>query len=140
MKYQEMMEEAEGNKQLRQLTAEYVKFDNAGTKVVGMLMGKNEVQGRLSDKSYTQYLFDTDDGLIKCALGSANDGEAGTLMQVGGIYSITFLGTESMGGGRRVNQFEVVGIMTEEEALVGGKDDIPPKEEPAKKPAKEDEK
>jgi len=134
MKYAEMIDEAKESKQLKPLTATYIKFDKVGIKIVGLLMGKNEVQGRLSEKTYTQYLFDTDDGLVKCALGSASDGEAGTLMQIGGIYSITFLGTEAMGGGRRVNKFEVVGIMTEEEAMVGGEDDQVPEEETEKKP------
>ena len=140
MNYKEMIEQARINKELTQLTAAYVKFDKPGVNVTGLLMGKNPVAGGLSDKSYNQYLFDTDDGLVKCALGSANDGEAGVLMEVGQVYSITFTGQEALAGGRRVNCFDVFAIGPEIETPVGGDDDKVPEEETPEKAAKKDKK
>ncbi len=133
MKYEEMYDEAKGNEQLRQLTAEYFEFKKPGVGFIGCLMGVNEVTSKLGGQGYNQYLFDTDGGLIKCAFGRATDGEAGVLMRVGGIYSIKYLGSEDIAGGRKVNRFEVFAIMTEEEVMVGGKEDKPPKEEPESK-------
>lgn len=141
MKYEEMYQEAKGNKQLRQLTAEYFEFSEEGKGFIGCLMGVNEVTSKLGGQGYNQYLFDTDMGLIKCAFGRATDGEAGALMKLGSIYSVKFLGSEKIAGGRKVNRFEVFGIMTEEEAMVGGEEDHVPEEKPEekgeKKPAKE---
>ena len=140
MKYEEMYEEAKGNEQLRQLTAEYFEFKESGMGFIGCLMGVNEVTSKLGGQGYNQYLFDTDGGLIKCAFGRATDGEAGVLMHVGGIYSIKFLGSEDIAGGRKVNRFEVFAIMTEEEVMeqpkVGGKEDKVPVEKPKGKDKK----
>lgn len=123
--YKAAYEEAKEDKRVKSITAEYFEFDKPGKGFVGKLLNKNEVAGKLGGRSYLQYLFHTDDGLIKCALGSAADGEAGAMMEQGKLYHVEFQGKEDIGGGRRVNRFTIERIITEEERRVGGEDDIP---------------
>ena len=123
MKYDDMYKEAEENKKLKQLTAEYFEFKEKGMGFIGCLKGIQAVTSKLGGSEYNQYLFETDNGLVKCALGRATDGEAGALMKVGTVYSVTFLGSEPLAGGRKVNRFDIFGILSEEEMLVGGAED-----------------
>ncbi len=132
MKYKEMFDEALENKTTKQLVSTYFEFKEKGMGFVGLLLGIQPVSSKLGGESYNQYLFDTDDGLIKCSLGRATDGEAGVVMKVGQVYSVKFLGSEDIGHKRRVNRFDIIGIMTEEEAMVGGAEDKAFEEEEAK--------
>jgi hypothetical protein len=51
--------------------------------------------------------MDTDDGLVKFALGRATDNELKTVLKVGHVYQITYAGQQKIKGGRSVNQFKV---------------------------------
>lgn len=97
------------------LSPKYVEFKNQGDAIAGMYLDRHEVLSAQSDKTYYQYLFDSDQGLIKFHLGSATDNEAGSLMIKGDIYYIEFLGKESIGGGKTVNKFHVEKITDETE-------------------------
>ena len=137
MKYKDMFDEAKENAKTKQLTAEYFEFDEKGRGFIGCLMGIQAVTSKLGGDPYNQYLWDTDQGLIKCAFGRATDGEAGALMKIGGVYSVTFLGSEPLTGGRKVNRFDIWSIMTDEEVMVGGEEDKAFEEEPAPLTAEE---
>ncbi|GAI82088.1 unnamed protein product, partial [marine sediment metagenome] len=76
-----------------------------------------EVESGISEGIYNQYLFDTDDGLIKCAFGGATDKEAGMLMEVDRVYSVEFAGKVKITGGRTVNKFHIERIMEEVVAI-----------------------
>lgn len=123
MTYKALHEEAVKAKRTKQLTAEYREWKKAGDFVIGMLLAKNPVGSTLGEGTYAQYLFETDSGLVKCALGKATDNEAGAVMEIGKIYHIEFKGKVEISGGRRVNQFNVTRIITEEEAKVGDAED-----------------
>ena len=125
MGYKEQYEEVTKAKSGRKLSAKYIEWKDKGQQVIGRLLSKNAVDSSLGSGSYFQYLFDTDDGLVKIALGKATDGEAGALMIIGGIYSITFGGQEKLKGGRKINKFEVIEIEVAEQTRVGGSGDIP---------------
>lgn len=124
-KYQDMLKAAKEAKALKFLSPKYVEFKKPGTSIVGRFRGRAEVASSLSPGTYNQYLFDTDDGLIKIALGSATDKEAGVLMEENGIYQVTFQGQVKISGGRSVNKFLIEQITLQElaEAEPGG--DIP---------------
>jgi len=124
MGYKEQYEESKKAKTGRSLSAKYVEFKDKGQQVVGHLLSKNAVDSSLGSGSYYQYLFDTDDGLVKLALGKATDGEAGAMMVVGGIYAVVFGGQEKLKGGRKINRFEVTEIEASEQGVVGGGTDM----------------
>lgn len=123
--YMAQYQQAIEAKSARSLSAKYVEWKDKGQQLIGKLLAKNTVTGQLGGKAYYQYLFDTDEGLEKVALGTATDNEAGQLMQVGGVYSITYGGQEKIAGGRKINRFDVVEVVSPVDSGVGGSADIP---------------
>lgn len=125
MSYKEQFDQVTKEKSGRNLSPKYKEFKQDGDQVIGRMLAKNSVTGTIGGGSYNQYLFDTDDGLTKFALGSATDNEAGQLMKIGGVYSITFKGQESLQGGRKINRFDIIEIEVAGNAVVGNPGDIP---------------
>lgn len=123
--YRKQYNQAVADKTARSLTAKFVEWKDVDQQIVGKLLAKNIVKGSVGGVPYNQYLFDTDEGLVKCALGSATDAEAGQLMQIGGIYSITFGGQEKLKGGHKINRFEVLELGEVSEGSVDGGSDVP---------------
>lgn len=110
MSYKDKFDEAEKVGGTESLSPEYFAFEKKGDSILGMLKGVSEVQGQIGEGTYNQYLFDTDDGLVKCAFGAATDREAGSQMVIGGIYKVEFLGKEKISGGRQINKFKVLHV------------------------------
>jgi len=104
--YKEMYEDAFKNENIKQLTAVYTKFEKKGDYVLGAFISKAPVTSTLGGGEYNQYLFESDEGLIKFALGRSSDNEIGSVLREGGIYRIEFMGQEEIAGGRRVNKFK----------------------------------
>lgn len=125
MGYKEQYEAARKDKKVRELSAMFVEWKDKGQQIIGRLVGRNSVVGQFAGSRYNHYLFETDDGLKKFALGGATDNEAGQLMGRGGVYSITYQGQETISAGRKINKFEVVEIEAPVETAVGGASDIP---------------
>jgi len=107
MNFQELWNNAEKEKQVIDVTPQWVPWEAAGQFLIGRYKGSSEVDSSLGEGTYLQYLFDTDDGLVKCSLGRATDNELKTVMVIGQIFQITFLGQVKIKGGRHVNQFSV---------------------------------
>ncbi len=111
--YATMYAEAVKSKQLTELTAIYKKWEKKGDAIIGAFVGKTEVTSGLSGKTYFQYLFDTDDGMVKFHLGKGGDSEIGQVISPGCVYRIEFLGKEQIKGGRSVNTYKCVEIGSE---------------------------
>lgn len=107
MSYLEAWKQAEKDKAVHDVSPTWTPFEKEGQSVIGKLLGTAEIESTLSKGSYLQYLMDTDDGLIKFHLGRAADNELHTVLKVGNVYKITYLGKEKIKGGRQVNQFKV---------------------------------
>ena len=125
MGYKEYYAEVSKAKTGRKLSAKYIEWKEKGQQIIGRLLSRNAVDSSMGSGSYFQYLFDTDEGLVKCALGKATDGEAGALMVKGGVYSIIYEGQEKLKGGRKLNKFEIIELEATEETVVGGSGDTP---------------
>lgn len=110
MTYKEQMEEAKKAKTTVKLNPAFVTWDKAGQAILGRYLDRIEVQSTVGPGSYYQYLFDTDDGKVKFAMGSATDKEVGFSLVKNNIYQVTFLGKEPLSGGRTINRFEVVEV------------------------------
>ncbi len=107
MRYNELYEKAQNEGQTKDLSAEYKEWKNAGDFIVGKFLGCNTVTSRLGSGEYNQYLFETDDGLIKFAMGAVTDSEVAPLMEKGNIYRVEYQGKTKISGGRQVNRFKV---------------------------------
>jgi len=107
MGYVEQAEKAFKNGKTENLTPTYVEWENEGQVIVGELKGVVSIKSNKNEGIYNQYMFDTDDGLLKFHLGMVTDGEAGSVMEVGGIYHIEYQGQIKIGGGKNVNKFHV---------------------------------
>ena len=113
MDYEAVYEKAREEGKVENMTPVYFRFDEPGVMFVGEYVGSNSVAGRLSDQGYNQYLFKTNDGLIKCAMGHVFDLEVGETLVKGDIYAIMYEGTEKLQGGKRVNKFKVEHIIND---------------------------
>jgi hypothetical protein len=108
--YKKLYEAAKKKKALKLLTPDFHKWQDTGEVIVGAFVSRNPVQGKLGGVEYNQYIFETDDGLVKFSMGAAADREVGDLFVPGAVYSIEYLGKESISGGRSVNKFNVIEI------------------------------
>lgn len=125
MTYKSLFDEAKKAKKLVKLAAEYIQFEDKGQQIIGKLLNINHVKSSAGEGYYNQYLFDTDKGKVKFALGTATDTDSGALMKIGGVYSVTYKGQETLSGGRKMNQFDIQLVVEPTEEPVGGGSDIP---------------
>lgn len=125
MKYSEMYQTRQQEGRIKDLTPEYITFEEKGDTLVGRLIGVTDVISTLNEGTYNQYLLETDDGMKKFAMGNATDKEMINTLIVGGIYAITYQGKEQLKGGRRVNKFSIESIPEFDDVLVGGDEDRP---------------
>lgn len=115
MNYNELATKAFKNGMTENLTPKYYEFKETGQGIVGRYKGKTPIDSNKSDKVYYQYLFDTDEGLIKFHLGVVTDSEAGKVMIENEIYAIQYLGQEKIGNSKSVNKFQVDHILYNED-------------------------
>jgi len=104
----QMAEKAMKKGQARKITPVYKSWDKEGDVLCGIYRGRAEVTGHFGGNGYNQYLFESDEGLIKCSLGKASDNEFKDLFIPDHLYVITYLGKQKISGGRQVNKFDVV--------------------------------
>ena len=57
--------------------------------------------------AYNQYVFETDDGLVKIGPGKGFDNDVAAQLAPGVVYAITFLGKVTTNRGRTVNKYNV---------------------------------
>jgi len=105
--YKELYAAAKKAKAIKQLTPLYHKWEKDGDTVIGAYINQNPVQSRLGGTEYNQYIFETDAGLVKFALGRSADSEFASMFGKGVVYAITYKGKEKISGGRQVNRFMV---------------------------------
>jgi len=126
MKYQEMYENAKKSETLKSLSPIYFTFSKKGDRVIGRLKAVVEVQGSRGGQTYNQYVLETDEGLLKFALGSATDKEIEAQLKREHVYVFTFQGKEKLTGGREVNRYEVFEVPAmDEEALNDDEEEVP---------------
>ena len=125
MNYAEMAKQKIKEKQVKELTANYIEWKEKGQTIIGRYESRNAVKSQSKDGFYYQYLFDTDDGNVKFALGSATDNAAASLMSIGGIYQVTYEGKVKLSAGRQMNKFTILELEAGDGSAVGGGSDTP---------------
>jgi len=116
--YKMMYDKAKKAKALKTLTPTYHDWKSDSSQLVGAYVSHAPVEGSMGGKTYNQYIFDTDNGLVKFSLGSAADNEIAAILSPGVIYHIEYAGKEEIKGGRQVNKFNIVELGTAEFALI----------------------
>ena len=111
MSYKQMMENAKRSGATKSLSPIFHEWKAKGQKLVGKYVASSPIASTLSEGSYNHYLFESDQGLVKFALGGATDKEAGVLMIPGRVYVIEYQGKVDISSGRRVNKFDVAELM-----------------------------
>lgn len=111
MNYEKLAAVAFKDGKTENLTPTYVEWKTAGQVIVGEYRNKAEVDSTKNKGTYFQYMFQTDNGLIKFHLGKATDGEAGCTFEPGNIYHIEYQGQLKLQGGNTVNKFHIERII-----------------------------
>ena len=122
--YKEAYEQAVEAKRVKTITPKYVEFKKKGEQIVGKFIGKASVKSSMDDSEYNQYIFDTDEGMVKFAMGGATDKEVSQSLKPDSIYVVTFNGQEKLSGKRTVNKFIVEEIEAIEISETGNSDDV----------------
>ena len=126
MSYKDVKKAAKTNKTQKELGVLFVEFNKVDTSVLGEFVGVHQVAGQKDGTYYNQYVFKTDDGPVKFQCGGVFDSEGGAMMEIGGVYEVTYRGQEDLKGGRRVNKIDLVCYSLPQGARVGSGDDPDP--------------
>jgi len=123
--YKEIYEQALKSGGVKSLTPKYFKWNKEGDIILGVFRSKTTVTSSLGGGEYNQYLFDTDEGLVKFALGRSADAEIGVQLVPGHVYLIEYLGQVEIDRGRRVNRFSCQHVGAAEDDAAGAQGDLP---------------
>lgn len=107
MNYKELYKAAKKEGRTKDLTPTFIKFEKPGDTIIGKYKGASPVRSALSEGEYNQYIFETDEGLVKFHVGSATDKEIAAQLNAGNVYCVTFEESIKISGGRTVNKFKV---------------------------------
>lgn len=115
MGYRERAEAALKDGSAVNRTPEFAKLREENASVTGKMVGCTDVPPKNNKPGYRQYVFETDEGLVKFSLGSNADREFGLAMEIGKVYSIIFLGKEKLPSGNTVNKWNCFEIPSDHE-------------------------
>jgi len=110
-----MYTQAQKNGQTKPISSIFKKEWKNKEEIIGRLISLAEITDPKFQKSYFSYLFNTDDGNIKTALGAGVDQEVRPFMKIGEIYWIQFTGLVDTGKGSPMKTFKVEHIVTDQE-------------------------
>lgn len=114
MDYAKLAAKALKDGQTENLTPLYREWTEEGQVIVGEFRNKVEIESSQNQGTYYQYMFETNEGLLKFHLGKATDGEAGCTFTPGGIYHIEYQGKLNLKGGKTVNKFHIERIILDD--------------------------
>lgn len=115
MGYQDQWDEAVKEEQTESVRARYMVLEKEGESVVGRFLGIGKVISSLNEKEYNQYIFDTDEGIVKFPLSSTVDVECNQIFVEGEVYRIEYLGEQKTQKGFKVKDFDIRRILSKDE-------------------------
>lgn len=116
MKYADIVKEARKNDALQPISSTFKKDWKKGESFVGRLMSMTELTSDKFKSTYISYLFNTDEGNIKTALGAGVDQEVRPFMRCGQVFIVTSKGKVNTGKGNEMKVFDVVRVPEGEES------------------------
>ena len=105
--YQEIYKAAQKANATKSLNPVFHQWGKEGETIIGAFVSKAAIPSRTAGNTYFQYQFETDDGLIKFALGGPADSDFGDRFTEGIVYAITYQGKGRSLTGNEFNLFEV---------------------------------
>ena len=122
MTYADQYKQATKRGDVRAISSVLKKEWKKNEDLIGVLKSITPVHNVKLDSDYFSYLFSTDDGAIKCALGAGVDQDVKPFMRVGELYCVRFKGEVNTGKGNPMKVFEIMRVpsdLTEEVPEVG---------------------
>ena len=111
MTYKEMAERADREQSAVVLTPVFKTFGMVGDSILGRYMSAQEVKPSSGEgQPYRDYVFETDEGLVRFHLGAQTDKELSGAMFIGGVYRITYREEVKLAKGRRTKKYDVVQV------------------------------
>jgi len=122
--YSKIYQDAKKAKKIKAIGTKYYQWEAEGDQLIGAYLSHNKLPSR-NGGTYNQYLFDTDDGMVKFALGAAVDSEADEYFTRGVVYAITYKGkSRSIASGNEFKDFLIEEVGSVETLAVNpGEDD-----------------
>lgn len=108
--YKQQFLKAKKAKTVKELTPQLFKFKEPGDELVGVYVSQSVVGVEDGSEGYNQYVFETDDGLVKVGPGRGFDNDVAGQLAAGILYAIEYLGKASTNRGFTVNKFNVMEI------------------------------
>ena len=105
--YKQQYEEAKKAKSIKTLTPQMFKFTETNSILIGVYISQSLIGVSEKSKGYNQYVFGTDEGLVKIGPGSGFDSDVAEQLDPGVVYAIEWLGKVDISGGRTVNKYNV---------------------------------
>lgn len=122
MTYKDQYKQATKAGEVRSISSILKKEWNKNEDLIGVLKSITPIHNEKLNSDYFSYLFSTDDGNIKCALGAGVDQDVKPFMRVGELYCIRFKGMQATGKGNDMKVFEVMRVpsdITDEQPETG---------------------
>lgn len=108
--YKKQYEEAKKAKSVKILTPQLFKFTPEDNVIIGVFVSRSLVGDIEGEGGYYQYVFETDEGLIKFGAGSGFDADAGQQLAHGILYMVEYLGQAKTSKGRTVNKYNTIEV------------------------------
>lgn len=109
--YAELLKARKASGQVKRQSVKFHQFEKKGESILGKLMGISALNSTNGQGTYNMYLFETDDGFLKCSLGAAADQDMAPLWQLGGVYYVEYAGKEKLPNNRSMHRFEIDLVM-----------------------------
>ncbi len=118
--YKKQYEKAKKAKSIKTLTPQMFKFTEDDNFLVGVYISQSLIGVSDTSKGYNQYVFETDEGLVKIGPGKGFDSDVAEQLAPGVVYAIEWLGKVDISGSRTVNKYNVteVGMAEYEEGSI----------------------
>lgn len=105
--YEEQWAKAEADGATKPISREIFRFENEGDVLLGKVIEIKPFTDGEFDTEVSQYILDTDDGVMSCILGSATDKQIQGKVSVDDVVRFAFKGKTETAKGNQVNVFDV---------------------------------
>lgn len=107
MTYSDQYKQAEKNGNVKSIGCTLKKEWKKNEELIGVLKGVTPMHNQRINSDYFSYVFATDKGAIKCALGAGVDQDVKPFMKIGELYLVRFKGMLNTGKGNEMKVFEI---------------------------------
>lgn len=107
MSYKDRYEKAKAKGSVKEQTFQIKSWSEPGDELIGQVLSIGTFKGGKFDTEVSQYIIDTDEGIISTVLGSNADAQIKDKVEIGNCVHIEYQGKISLDDGRSVNRFNI---------------------------------